>query len=87
MVPLKIGKHDMECFQVASGEDQPSNQLMSYANYASTPNAHGSACTATANQLMIFDFFYNQFGQVIDQIELVEGAIFRTILTDYDLPG
>jgi hypothetical protein len=60
---------------------------MSYANFASTPNANGSACTATANQLMIFDLFYNQLGQVIDQIEFVEGAILRTLLTDYDLPG
>jgi hypothetical protein len=86
-MPLKVGKHHMECFQVASGEDQPANQLISCADYAATPSAHGNACTTTANQLMIFDLFYNQFGQVIDQIELVEGAIFRTILTDYDLPG
>ena len=35
---------------------------------------------------MIF-LFYNQLGQVIDEIELVEGAILRTLPTDYDLPG
>ena len=35
---------------------------------------------------MIFDLFYNQFVQVIDSVELAGGAIFRTILTDYNLP-
>jgi len=36
--------------------------------------------------LMIFDLFYNQFVQIIDSVELAGGAIFRTLLTDYDLP-
>jgi hypothetical protein len=35
---------------------------------------------------MMFDLFYNQFVQVIDSVELAGGAIFRTILTDYNLP-
>ncbi len=46
-MPLKIGKHHMECFQRLARDYPPANQLISCANYASRPSDHGSACTST----------------------------------------
>jgi hypothetical protein len=40
----------MESFKWLAGDCSPANQLISCADYAATPNDHGSACIASGSE-------------------------------------